>query len=313
MTDITGLHHITAIASDAQTNIDFYTRVLGLRLIKVTVNFDDPTAYHLYYGDRVGTPGSLLTFFIWPHTPKGRGGIGQTVDISFKIPIGSLTYWKKRLDELNILSAEPTYSPGPQFVTLNDPDGLEIHLVEDGIPPSYQVWDKTPIPADHAITSLHGCRLLVSDLDPTADFLIKLGFERGIKSDNIARFNLGEHHLFVQFGPDLMPGINATGTVHHIAWRTADENSQKAARQILLDAGTHPTEVIDRLYFKSIYFHEPGRALFEVATQGPGFQVDEKEDHLGTSLQLPFQYNMAKAEIIKVLKPILVADGKRIP
>jgi glyoxalase family protein len=263
-----GLHHVTAFAGGAQINLDFYTQVMGLRLIKRTVNFDDPGTYHFYYGDDQGTPGALLTFFPWPTAPPGRAGTGQAAGVSLAVPKGSLDSWIKRLRDAKVHVEGPQVRFDEEFIAFRDPHGLLIEMFAAG----------------DAIR-LHSTTLCEADPEKTFTTLSLLGFNRVAECGDRTRFDLAGTPLDVLAMPGAEPGRISSGVVHHIAWRVADEPTQNAWRERLKKAGVHVTRVIDRQYFKSIYFREAGGVLFEIATDGPGFFVDE--DVLGQSLKLP--------------------------
>jgi glyoxalase family protein len=271
-----GLHHVTAFAGDAQANLDFYTQFLGLRLIKRTVNFDDPGTYHFYFGDARGTPGTILTFFPWPTAPPGRSGTGQAAGVSFAVPKGALDYWIKRAGEAGIAVSGPRTRFGEQFIQFFDPHGLSLELFASA-PRSDS--------DDPSIVRLHSASLSEADLARTARVLDTLGFKYVSNEGNRSRFDLAGTPLDVVEMPGGESGRMSAGTVHHIAWRVANEDEQLEWRAKLMAAGLRVTRVIDRQYFRSIYFREPGGVLFEIATDGPGFFIDETE--LGHSLKLP--------------------------
>ena len=304
-----GIHHVTAITNNAQRNVDFYAGTLGLRLVKRTVNFDVPDTYHLYYGDEVGSPGTAMTFFVWPHLPSGRSGAGQVTATVFAIPAGSAGWWLDRLAG----RGRPATRFGAGAVTLSDPDGIALELVEspgdDRAP-----WTGGDVPAEHAIRGFGAVTLGVRDPGPTAALLTGLlGFAEAGAEDGRLRFLAGEG------GPaaavDVVAvserAVEAAGTVHHVAFRTADDERQAAWRQELVRSGLAVTPVMDRCYFHSIYFREPGGVLFEIATDGPGFTVDEPVASLGTSLELPPWLESRRAELEEALPPIAAPAGSR--
>lgn len=286
-----GLHHVTAIAEDPQRNVDFYTTVLGLRLVKRTVNFDAPDTYHLYYGDESGRPSTLLTFFPWPGAPYGRQGTGLTTATAFSIPPESLGWWQTRLRGLGVDADDPVARADEEVLRLRDPDGLVIELVAaDG--DSRSGWDGVAaIPSDHAIRGLFSVTMTEQQLDPTAEMLAGLlGMRPGQDSSDAARFVMagGADGTAVDVLPSRASrGLQAAGTVHHIAFRAPDRETQARWRLELLDAGVQVTEILDRQYFTSIYFREPGGVLLEIATDQPGFTVDEPLLELGQHLKLP--------------------------
>ncbi len=308
-THIRGLHHATAIASDPQPNIDFYSGVLGLRLVKRTVNFDDPGSYHLYYGDGIGSPGTILTFFAWPGARRGREGVGQSVAIALAIPRTALGYWLQRLVEHGIQHKGPERRFDDQVLTLKDPDGLTIELVTQAAPPAVVPWEDGKIPEEHAIRGVHSSTIWVEALEPSLKLLTEtLGFQQLSEEDGRVRFTTGEdvpgHFLDVRAATGFWSGEVSAGTVHHLAWRAANDAEQHDWRERLEQAGQSVTPVLDRQYFHSIYFREPGGVLFEIATDPPGFTVDEPVDQLGTQLKLPAWLEPQRAEIERRLPPV---------
>lgn len=304
---VQGLHHVTAIGSDPQPNLDFYVGVLGLRLVKKTVNFDDPTTYHLYYGDAVGTPGTIVTFFPWPGAHPGRRGIPQCTVTQFAVPPGSLGAWQARLAERAVALDSTRERFGRPVLTLEDPDGLALELVESDAPP-VDLWDEGPVPADVAIRGFHGVTLEVGRGEATAGFLTDvMGLQLESEEGEWVRFATeGEPRgiVDVRSRPSAARGVISAGTVHHVAWRVASDSDQEAWRQRLVDAGREVTRILDRNYFRSIYFREPGGVLFEFATDGPGFTVDESRDELGSGLRLPKWYEPERDRLEKALPPL---------
>jgi len=290
-----GLHHVTAIAEDPQRNVDFYTTVLGLRLVKRTVNFDAPDTYHLYYGDESGNPSTLLTFFPWPGVDRGKQGTGLTTATAFSIPPESLGWWQTRLKDLDVDADAPVARADEEVLRLRDPDGLVIELVaSDG--DSRSGWDgAAAVPADNAIRGLFSVTMTERALDPTAEMLAGLlGMEYGHNTIDRTRFVMSGQEGGTADGTavDVLPskesrGLQAAGTVHHIAFRAPDRETQALWRQQLIEAGIQVTEILDRQYFTSIYFREPGGVLLEIATDQPGFTVDEPLLELGQHLKLP--------------------------
>ena len=285
-----GIHHITAVAGDPQQNATFYGGTLGLRLVKKTVNFDDPSVYHLYYGDETGTPGSILTFFPWSHLQQGRPDRGQVVAIDFAVPSGSLEYWMEHLDKHAVDFTEPFARFGKTVIGLQDPDGLHLELIADPAVGDIAGWDGGPIPAEHAIRGFHGATIAAGEAAPTGQVLETfLGF-RKVDQEMDRHLYATDARLgsFVEIiDRSDLDGRPGKGTVHHIAFRAEDEEEQKKIRKSLLENGYYTTDVKDRQYFKSVYFHEPGGVLFEVATDPPGFTRDENVDRLGSALKLP--------------------------
>jgi len=288
---ILGLHHVTAMASDAQKNVDFYAGILGLRMVKKTINFDSPDVYHLYYGDREGSPGTLMTFFPYPGMVRGRKGTGQMTVTSFSIPAGSMGYWMKRLDKFKIdytLPKSRFYSE--EFVYFEDNDGLGIELVANS-GDNREGFNHGHIPPEHSIKGFYGVTLNQQRHERTAEFLTGRMEHKLLSEENgRLRFSPGAGAgtlVDVLAMPDGQIGRGGSGTVHHVAFATADNSTQLEVRKKLDSAGVHVTPVVDRQYFKSIYFREPGGVLFEVATNPPGMAIDEEPEHLGEALKLP--------------------------
>ncbi len=305
-----GIHHITAIASDPQRNVDFYTQILGLRLAKRTVNFDDPSTYHFYFGDRTGRPGSTITFFAWPGARRGIRGTGQVISASFAIPATSIEYWKARFAEHRVFCEEIPSRFNAPGLRLTDTDGLLLELIESAQLDDVDLQYESEVPQKFAIHGFHAPTLEVQQTGPTEELLKTLGFELVDEEESRRRLSLNSKSTSAQV--DLVEraegqfGVNSAGTVHHIAFRCANDKEQSRWRKQLVDLGLHVTPVIDRFYFHSIYFREPGGILFEIATEGPGFTVDEPVKHLGESLKLPPQYEQHRAEIEHALPPILI-------
>lgn len=312
-----GLHHVTAIGGDPQRNADFYLRTLGLRLVKTTVNFDDPGTYHLYYGDQSGKPGSLMTFFPWPDAPSGRHGTGQATTTSFSIPEASLGWWKEHLSAAGVETGEVRNADNEDTLTFRDPDGLKLALVAHPQGDPRDPWDTKLVPAEHAVRGLHSVELSVSEEDATAGMLTDgLGLNFSTQESNRLRFAAGEGGpgalVDVLVTPDAPRGLVAAGTVHHVAWRAPDEPTQKAWREELVDKGVHVTSILDRQYFRSIYFREPGGTLLEVATDEPGFAIDEPLLELGRALKLP-PWLEPRREDIQAMLPKLNLPAENNP
>ncbi|HLW00733.1 MAG TPA: ring-cleaving dioxygenase [Ktedonobacterales bacterium] len=289
---IPGIHHLTAIASDPQRNLDFYTGALGLRLVKLTVNFDDPGTYHFYFGDGQGRPGTILTFFPWPSAPQGQRGTGEVTTIGFAVPEGALGYWAERLQRYGVSAAGPEQRFDEQVLSFTDPDGMQLELVARRRAALHNGWAEGAVPAEFAIRGFSGVTLSEIDHEDTAPLLSQvMGFRPTRQEGHRFRYEVGEgaDKAFVDIveEPETLRGRLAAGSVHHIAWRTSNDEQQLAWRQELLNQGLHVTAVRDRQYFHSIYFHEPGGVLFEIATDPPGFATDETPDQLGTHLKLP--------------------------
>lgn len=282
----TGLHHVTAIATDPQRNVDFYHTALGLRLIKKTVNFDAPETYHLYFGDEAGQPGTLITFFPWPNAPRGRRGAGQATTVAFSVPQGSLGWWSEHLRRLGVGIESPTTRACEETLPVYDPDGLALELVAHAGASHEPPWEGGPIPPEHAVRGLHSVTLTESGDEHTAGLLTEtMGFSLTDESADRFRFEAGDGGagalVDVHCSPEAPQGLVAAGTVHHIAWRTAGGTEQAQWRTTLVDAGLNVTPIIDRQYFHSIYFREPGGVLLEIATDPPGFTIDEPLMELG--------------------------------
>lgn len=309
MPSIEGAHHVTAIAGEPQSNIDFYTGVLGLRLVKLTVNFDDPTTYHLYYGDGQGHPGTILTFFPWPGAFQGRIGTGQLTTTSFAVPEKSQSYWRERLRKRAVEFKEAVSDFGEGTLLLRDPDGLQLELVSTSNADPDRAWERGPVPTEHAIRGFHHVTLSENGYERTASLLTDtLGFKPVARQGNRFRYSIlnGAPSTMVDVVcvPEGRPGRVSVGTVHHVAWRTASDAEQVEWRDVLTKRELDVTPIIDRLYFHSIYFREPGGVLFEIATDPPGFTTDETMEHLGTSLQLPPWLEQARPELERLLPQI---------
>ena len=306
---MSGIHHVTAIAGKAPRNFEFYSRVMGLRFVKKTVNFDDPTTYHFYYGDRVGHPGTILTFFSWEHAAPGRGGVGQTHQTAFRIPAGSIGYWTHRLVEKGVSFQPPEKRFGEPVLSFTDPDGLSLALIGAAGAESEQGWDGGDIPAEHAIRGFHSVVLLLDDAALTAAILRDvIGFKDAGRDGPYARFRATADVgglVDIREAKGFLPGRLGRGSVHHIAFRAADDATQAAmAKKLVADFGLHPTDQLDRRYFRPIYFREPGGILFEIATDDPGFAVDESVEALGRDLKLPPFLEGQRKDIEAVLAPL---------
>jgi len=304
---ITGLHHLTAIATDAQANIDFYAGLLGLRLVKKTVNFDDPSAYHLYYGDEAGTPGSIITFFPLPHARRGQVGSGQTTAITLSASEASLDYWQERLQRHDVAVSRRTRF-GENVLAFSDPDEIPVEIVAVAND-TRRGWVAVGIPAEFTLRGMHAAELTVSDSDPTSDLLTgMMGYTLVRRDGNRARFEAAPggsgRYVDVIGGAKSPRGSGGAGTIHHIAFRVADDAAELDMQERLMKAGYHVSDVRDRDYFRSIYYRERGGILFEIATDVPGFAADEPAESLGTALKLPKQFQHARAEIEAALPPI---------
>jgi glyoxalase family protein len=333
---IAGIHHVTALAGDPQANADFYTGVLGLRLVKKTVNYDDPGTYHLYYGDELGRPGTLLTFFPWPHARRGQLGAGQATATSFSVPEGSFAYWTERLRRSGTVHDEPRRrGEDEEYLRLLDPDGLELELVAHPGSASGAPWEGGPVAGEHAIRGLFAVTIVEWNADRTADMLTgTLGFQLEAQAGSRFRFAAGAPaavpgapaaaagegrqqaapppavrgqgtRLDLLAQPTAGRGRISAGTVHHVAWRVAGDREQAAWHRDLIAGGHHVSPIMDRRYFHSIYFREPGGVLFEIATDTPGMTTDESVARLGSGLRLPPWLEASRPEIEAAL-PLLV-------
>ena len=309
-TKIPGLHHVTAIASDPQRNLDFYASVLGLRFVKRTVNFDDPATYHFYFGDARGMPGTIMTFFPWPGVPRGIRGTGQVDAVAFAIPKNSTGYWLERLKQEHVPAERTSARFDEELIRFVDPDGLLLELIESAAPPNVEHWHGSSVPAEHTIRGFHSVSAALEGYERTAKLLMEsFGYQLVNQSNNRFRFasqnEIAAGHLIdLLCMPDSRPGRIAAGSVHHIAFRTRDEAEQQQWREHLVSLGYNVTPVIDRIYFHSIYFREPGGILFEIATDPPGFTLDENLNQLGESLRLPPWLESSRTQIEKVLPRI---------
>lgn len=306
MKTASGIHHITAIASDPKRNFDFYTKVLGLRFVKKTVNFDDPSTYHFYFGDLAGSPGTILTFFPHPDLPKGRAGLGQAVEIVFAIPKSAISFWIDRFHKLGLAYQGPEKHFDETVIRIQDPDGLMLEFVGvDGLPDD-SIWTTDDIGRDVAIRGFHSISLWVEDQAKTATILTdQLGFKLIGNDGSRYRYSTGKTGIGqivdLREVPGMWKGAPGAGTIHHVAWRVGDDEAELSVRSALAESGLHLTPVIDRNYFHSVYFREPNGVLFELATDNPGFDVDEPIETLGHDLKLPQQYEQHRAEITAVL------------
>jgi len=306
---ILGIHHITAIAGEAQRNFDFYTKVLGLRLVKKTVNFDDPHTYHFYYGNENGTPGTILTFFPWTHVNPGRLGTGMATDIGYAVPAGSLDFWSNQFDKHQVRFGQVDEQFGEQILRFEDPDGLRIQLVEAGAD-NRTPWETNDIKKDVAIKGFHSIVLTLLNINPTASILTDIfGYKLLKQEGNRYRFvtDAIENAAIVDLveEPEVTHGLVAGGTNHHVAFRVKNEQLLMQYREKIASKGYNITPKIDRNYFYSLYFREPGGVLFELATDNPGFAIDEPVNELGTHLKLPVQYESDRETIEKALPKLV--------
>ena len=314
MTGVLGIHHVTAIAADPQRNLDFYVGLLGLRFVKRTVNFDDPQTYHFYFADETGTPGSVMTFFPWPGAHRGRQSTGQVAVTSFAVLPPALGFWVARLVRHSVAFEGPakrgTGAAAEQVIAFRDHDGMMLEIVAHPSAESRPAWAGSPgIGADQAIRGFHGVTLWEEKHDATERLLVDtLGFRPVSEEQTTRRYAAGDGGagtlVNVRAAGGFPRGAGGAGIVHHVAFRAADDAAQLSLREQVIAAGPTPTPVIDRTYFHSVYFHEPGGVLFEIATDGPGFAIDEPKEHLGERLMLPPQYESYRSQIEAVLPPI---------
>jgi len=299
-----GLHHVTAIAGPAQRNLDFYTRILGLRLVKKTVNFDDPGTYHLYFGDAAGQPGTILTFFPWPHAAPGRSGIGETFETQFRIPEAAIGYWTHRFVSHGVAHEAPVKRFGETVLAFKDPDGMRLALVGTPGVANDPAWDGGGIPSEFAIRGFHGVSLLLESTERTAAILTDVfgyaSIGREGETNRYRTANPGRPGAIIDLrqAGGFLPARMGAGSVHHIAFRARDDAAQAAmVERLTRDHGLRVTEQKDRNYFRSVYFREPGGILFEIATDIPGFAVDEPAATLGRDLKLPKFLEDRRADI----------------
>lgn len=289
--NIQGLHHITAIASEPQKNYDFYTEILGLKLVKKTINFDDPGTYHLYFGDQSGAPGTIMTFFLWPGARRGVIGKGQATVSSFEVPADSLAYWRKRFAKLNVPIELKAHRFGEEALAINDPDGLKLELV--GVEETTKNgWENGSIPGEYAIRGFHGVTLSIDQNQRSERLLTEImGYRKIDESSERVRYSTEQKsvgsYLDILIQPTHSPGRMGAGTVHHVAFRAQSDAEQVEWREALIKNGFDVSPIMDRTYFHSIYFRQPGGVLFEIATDPPGFLLDETLEGLGSELKMP--------------------------
>jgi len=307
---VNGIHHVTAIAGDPVKNLSFYAGVLGLRFVKKTVNFDDPFTYHFYFGDATGRPGTLMTFFPWTsEARRGSPGSGQITGFTFSVPPGSIPFWSDRLRRSGIRDVSEESLFGEKTLTASDPDGFRVTLTGARNDSRSFAGTQDDIPPEYAIRGMHSVTLTESDPRATVEFLTgPLGFRLLGEEQRRLRFLAGnsETDTFVDVvpAPQLPRGTMGVGITHHVAFRTPDDATQRKIRSFLETSGRSVTPIIDRTYFRSIYFNEPGGVICEIATDGPGFLIDETPGNLGTSLKLPPQFESYRKDIEEVLPPV---------
>jgi glyoxalase family protein len=312
---MSGIHHVTAISGRASRNVDFYTRMLGLRLVKKTVNFDDPGTYHLYYGDEQGKPGTILTFFPWEHAAPGHNGDGFTEETAFRVPVESMGYWTHRFVEKGVQHKTLEKRFAEPALSFTDPDGMSLALVGVAAAGGEHAWTDGTIPAEHAVRGFHGVTLMLEEAAPTAAILANVfGFTEIGRESHLVRFVTAQtargNVVTIRETKGFKRGRMGRGSVHHIAFRAADDTQQAEMAQKV--RGVHrlmPTEQLDRNYFRSVYFREPGGILFEIATDEPGFAVDEPVESLGRTLKLPRFLESRRQEIEAALPPTEEVEG----
>jgi glyoxalase family protein len=300
---ILGIHHITAIAGDVKRNFEFYSKILGLRFIKKTVNFDDPGTYHFYFGDEVGSAGTILTFFPWGQgIQQGRKGSGMATEIGYSVPVGSIDFWMKRFEHYNVIYNKPAEKFGEKYLTFLDPDGLKLELIESKTPDTRKAWETNEINSNVGLKGFHNITLTLNNTKATATILTEV-FGYKLIEQEVNRFRFAtavvESAAIVDLVelPDEKRGHVANGSVHHVAFRVKNDESLMHFHEIISKKGLGITEQIDRQYFHSLYFREPGGVLFEIATDNPGFTVDETLENLGKELKLPSQHESKRKEI----------------
>jgi glyoxalase family protein len=304
-----GIHHITAIAGEPKRHVAFYRGLLGLRMVKRTVNFDDPSTWHLYYGDETGTPGTALTFFVWNQLPAGRHGAGEPQEIAFAVPEGSLAFWRKRLTEKGVSLKDAPARFGEDVLAFDDPDGHKLEIVAVKHAGDIPGWSDGGVPKEHAIRGFHGITLEVATPATTARVLNEVfGFAPAGIENNRHRFRAGNAPIGSIVDLRVTPGAQragqGTGTVHHVAFRATGDDQEMQFRDRAIDIGLRPTDQVPRHYFRSVYFREPNGILFEIATDDPGFTVDEPKEKLGKQLLLPPWYEQHRKQIEENLPPI---------
>ena len=309
---VSGLHHVTAIASDPQRNLDFYVEVLGLRLVKRTINFDDPQTYHFYYGDGRGTPGTILTFFPWPNARRGGRGTGQIDAAALTTSPESFGYWLERFKQNHVSAERAPKRFGQDVIRFADPDGLTLELIASDPESEVEVWPESSMPAEHSLRGFHSVSAALEGYERSARLLTEIfGYELVQEEANRFRFAARDttgagRMIDLLCMPDTQHARGGAGTVHHVAFRTPDDASQRACREQLVELGFNVSPVMDRTYFHSIYFREPGGILFEIATDPPGFTADETVEELGNKLRLPPWMEEGRAQIVEALPPIVL-------
>lgn len=309
MEPIKGLHHVTAVARDPQRNVDFYRNVLGQRLVKRTVNFDSPDTYHFYFADETGTPGSVLTFFAWPSMKRGVHGNGETNAVAYNVPTGSFGFWQEHLKQNGITPDAIEKRFDQDVLSFSDPDGMRVELIASASKPIAQFWEEGPIPEEYALSGFHSVTLWLDEVKPTADLLInQMGYQATGQEGSRHRFigdaNTMGNIVDIVHRPGKMQAGFGAGSIHHIAFRVPNDEKQLGYRSLLSEAGFQVTPVMDRSYFHSIYFRERGDVLFEIATDTPGFLIDEPADSLGEALKLPEWLEKNRKQIEQSIAPL---------
>lgn len=317
MEPIRGLHHVTAVARDPQRNLDFYRNVLGQRFVKRTVNFDAPDTYHFYFGDDAGSPGSILTFFAWPNMRRGVRGNGETNAVAYSVPAGSLEFWQAHLKQHGVALKPIETRFGENVLPFEDPDGMHVELVETGSAAPIRFWEAGPIPQAYALQGFHSVTLWLDELEPTAELLTQhMGYTAAGNEGDRYRFigdtNAPGHVVDIIHRPGKMQAGFGAGSIHHIAFRVPNDEKQLEYQSAIREAGFRITEVMDRNYFHSVYFRELGGVLFEIATDTPGFAIDEPAATLGETLRLPEWYEPDRAAIEGSLLPITLKPLEKV-
>ena len=317
MEPIKGLHHVTAVARDPQRNIDFYRNVLGQRLVKRTVNFDSPDTYHFYFGDETGSPGNILTFFAWPNMRRGVRGNGETNAVAYSVPAGSLGFWQEHLKQNGITPNPVEKRFGENAFVVDDPDSMRVELIESTSAAPIHFWEDGPIPQPYALKGFHSVTLWLDEVEQTADLLIKhMGYKALGNEGDRYRF-VGDSKVFghivdIVHRPGKTPSGFGAGSIHHIAFRVPTDEEQLGYQNSIREAGFRVTEVMDRNYFHSIYFRELGGVLFEIATDTPGFAIDESVQSLGETLKLPEWYEPNRSAIEQSLPPVILKPFEKV-
>lgn len=317
MEPIKGLHHVTAVARDPQRNIDFYRNILGQRLVKRTVNFDAPDTYHFYFGDDAGSPGSILTFFAWPSMRRGIRGNRETNTVTYKVPLGSFGFWQEHFEQNGVTTRPVEKRFGEDVLPFDDPDGMRVELIESAFAAPVRFWEAGPIPQAYALKGFHSVTLWLDEVEPTAELLTRqMGYTNAGSEGDRYRFvgdsNVSGHIVDIVHRPGKVPASFGAGSIHHLAFRVPTDKKQLEYQNSIRQAGFRVTEVMDRNYFHSIYFREPGGVLFEIATDTPGFAIDEPAQALGETLKLPEWYEPNRTAIEQSLPPVTLKPFEKV-